>query len=109
MYWSRPKRRSSSSLRLEDAGGDVGVADGAEEDRVELAELVEAVVGECGAGFEVAVAAPVEVGELELDVLELGDGLEDFDAFGCYFGAGAVAADDGDFVGAGHDACGAFR
>ena len=56
------------------------------------------------AGFEVAVAAPVEVGELELDVLELGDGLEDFDAFGGDFGAGAVAADDGDFVGAGHGA-----
>ena len=33
-------------LALEDAGGDVGVADGAEEDGVELAELVEAVVGE---------------------------------------------------------------
>ena len=35
---------------------------------------------------------------------ELGDGLENFDAFGGYFGAGAVAADDGDFVGVGHDA-----
>ena len=76
-----PKRRSSSSF-FEDAGGDVGMADGAEEDRVELAELVEAVGGERFAGFEVAVAAPVEIGEFELEVLELGDGLENFDAFG---------------------------
>src|SRR5262249_27034122 len=51
-------------LALEDAGGDIGVADGAEEDGVELAELVEAVVGERAAGFEVAVAGPVEISEL---------------------------------------------
>ena len=81
-------------LALEDAGGDVGMADGAEEDGVELAELVEAVGGERFAGFEVAVAAPVEIGELELEVLEFGDGLEDLDALGRHFRARAVAADD---------------
>ena len=89
-------------LALEDAGGDIGVADGAEEDGVELAELVEAVVGEWAAGFEVAVAGPIEVGELEADVLLLGDGFQNFDAFGGDFGAGAVSADDGDFLGGGH-------
>ena len=99
MYWSSPKRRSSSRPFFEDAGRHVGVADGAEEDRVELAELVEAVGGQRFAGFEVAVAAPVEVLSLEREVFELGDGLEDLDAFGGDFGAGAVAADDGDFEG----------
>ena len=86
-------------LALEDAGGDLGVADGAEEDGVELAELVEAVVWEGGAGFEEAVAAPIEMGELDLDVFQFGDGLENFDTLGRDFGTGAVAADDGDFAG----------
>ena len=96
-------------LALEDAGGDVGMADGAEQDRVELAELVEAVGGQRFARFEIAVAAPVEVGQLELDVFELGDGLEDFHAFGGDFGAGAVAADDGDLSCARHDDWVTFR
>src|SRR5262249_54666976 len=69
-------------LALEDAGGDIGVADGAEEDRVELAELLEAVVWKRGAGLEVAIAAPVQVRELELDVLELGDCVQNLDALG---------------------------
>ena len=90
-------------LAFEDAGGDVGVADGAEEDRVELAELVEVVGREGFARFEIAVAAPVEIGEFELDVLELGDGFQNFDAFGSDFWAGAVSADDGDFAGCRHD------
>ncbi len=93
-------------LAFEDAGGDIGVADGAEEDGVELAKLVEAVVGERAAGFEVAVAGPIEVGELEANVLLLGDSLQYFDAFGGDFRAGAVSADDGDFVSFGHE--GAF-
>ena len=88
-------------LAFEDAGLHVGMADGAEEDAVELAELVEAVGGQGFAGFEIAVAAPVEVGELEVAVeaFELGDGLEDLDAFGGDLGAGAVAADDCDVHG----------
>ena len=90
-------------LAFEDAGLHVGVADGAEEDAVELAELVEAVGGEGFAGLEVAVAAPVEVGELELEAVLLGDCLEDFDAFGRYFRAGAVAADDCDLLCFTHD------
>ena len=40
----------------------VGMADGAQQDAVELAELVEAVGGQGFAGLEVAVAAPVEIG-----------------------------------------------
>ena len=48
-------------LAFEDAGRDVGMADGAEQDGVELAKLVEAVGRQGLAGLEVAVAAPVEV------------------------------------------------
>ena len=59
--------------------------------------------GQRFAGLEVAVAAPVEIGELELDVFELGDGLENLHAFGGDFGPGAVAADDGDLSCARHD------
>ena len=85
-------------LALEDAGGDFGVADGAEEDRVELAELVEVVGRQRFAGFEVAIAAPIEVREVEGEAVLLGDGLKNFDAFGGYFGPGAVTADDGDLT-----------
>ena len=85
-------------LALEDAGLHVGVADGAEEDAVELAELVEAVGGEGFAGLEVAIAAPVEMLEVLVEAFELGDGLEDFDALGRYFRSGAVAADDCDLT-----------
>ncbi len=44
----------------------------------------------------------IEVGELVADVFLLGDGLQDLDAFGGDFRAGAVSADDGDFVSFGH-------
>ena len=83
-------------LALQDAGGDVGMADRAEQDRVELAQLVEAVGRQRFARFEIAVAAPVEVREVELEVFQLGDGLQNFHAFGGDFRPGAVAADDGD-------------
>jgi len=41
--------------------GDLGRADRAEEDRVELLQLVEAALGDVGAFFLVAGRAPVEV------------------------------------------------
>ena len=63
-------------------GGDVGMADGAEQDGVELAQLVEAVGGQRFAGFEIAVAAPIEMGEVELEAFQLGDGLQNLDALG---------------------------
>ena len=109
MYWSRPKRRSSSSFVRGCRAATSGWPTAPRQDGVELAELVEAVGGQRFAGFEVAVAAPIEVRELELEVFQLGDGLQDFDAFGGDFRAGAVAADDGDFACARHVDCDAFR
>src|SRR4249920_1695296 len=81
MYWSRPKRRSRRSLRSRMPGATSGWPTAPSRIASNL-ELGEAVVGECGAGFEVAVAGPIEVGEFELDVLLLGNGLENFYAFG---------------------------
>ena len=103
MYWSRPKRRSSSSLRSRMPGCDVGMADGAEQMASNLRSWSSAVGGQRFARFEIALAAPIEMRELELEVLQLGDGLQNLDAFGGDFRAGAVAADDGDFACVGHD------
>ena len=80
---------------LQHAGGDVRVADGAEVDGVELAEFVDLGFRDDLAGGEVAVAAVVEVGPLVADVLQGGDGFEDFERFGGDFGAGSVAGDYG--------------
>ena len=45
---------------LQNARLHVGMADGAQEDGVELAQLVDAAGGQRFAGLEVALAAPVE-------------------------------------------------
>ena len=99
MYWSSPKRRSKQQLAFEDARGDVGMADGAEQDGVELPQLVEAVGGEGLAGFEIAIAAPVEFGELQLvgKAFDFGDGLENFDAFSRHLRSRAVATNNRNF------------
>jgi len=47
--------------------GHLGRADRAEEDRVERLQLLEAAGGNVGAGFQIALRAPVEVLELEPD------------------------------------------
>ena len=76
-------------------------ADGAEEDRVMVADLVLPVVGEHGAVLQVVVAGgEVELVELELEAELAGGGLERADAFGDDFTADAVAGDHGYFVGA---------
>jgi hypothetical protein len=66
-YWSRAKRILSSRPALDDPGRHLGGADGAEQDGVEPAQLVEHLVGQHGAVAQVAGAAQVEVGGVELD------------------------------------------
>ncbi len=64
MYWSSWNRSSSSRPFSEDAGRDVGMADRAQEDGVERAQLVDGARGQDFAGAQVAVAAEVEVRQL---------------------------------------------
>ncbi len=63
---------------------------------VKRAQLVDGPLGQDFAGAQIPVAAEIEVDCFVLKTVELGDGLEDLHAFGGYFRAGAVAADDGD-------------
>jgi hypothetical protein len=72
------------------------VADRAEIDRVELQELVAPVGVEHLPLFEVVVAAPGDVGEIQLEAVVLGGHLEHLDASGDDFLADAVAGDDCD-------------
>lgn len=76
---------------LQDTGGDIGMADRAEQNAVELAELIEPVLGQGFTGLEVTIAAPIEVGNIQVEFLDFGYFLKDFDPFGCHLGAGSVA------------------
>ncbi len=78
---------------FEDTRGDAGMAHRAEQDRVEGGQLFDRSRGKDFAGPQVAVAAVVEVLELQVDLLQGGDRLEDFDRFLGDFGPRAVAAD----------------
>ncbi len=80
---------------LDDAGGHVGGADGAEQDRVEAPQLVERGVGQDLAVAQVTLAAEVEVGRVELHA----GGAHHLQGLGGHLGADAVAADDGQAVG----------
>ena len=80
---------------FEDAGGDVGMADRAEQDGGEGAQLVERLGRQDFAGPQIALAAEIEVLQFELDAFQGGDRLEDLHAFGRHFRPGAVAADHG--------------
>src|SRR5439155_15605858 len=90
---------------LEDARFDVGVADGAEIDGIEAAQLLEDGVWKDVAGLLVALAAEVEVLEVELDA----SGGEDLQALADDFGASAVAGEDGYAVGHGNRELGTGR
>jgi hypothetical protein len=59
MYWPSANRISRRIPFLEDAGFDVGVADGAEQDRVVLFISATAPAGRISFGSQVALAAPV--------------------------------------------------
>ncbi len=74
----------------------IGRADGAEQDGVEAPQLLEDGVGQHVAGPQVAGGAEVVVGGVERDP----GGGHDLQGLGEDLGADAVAADDGDPVGA---------
>ena len=84
-----------------DVRGHAGIAQGAEQDGVEIArQHGEAVGGDGGAVLEVAVGAPVEVRELE----RRAGGGQHLDGFRGDFFADAVAGNDGDLLLRGHGA-----
>jgi hypothetical protein len=83
-------------LALEDAGGNVRMAHCAKQNGVETAELVQAVLRQRFAGFQITIAAPIQVGQLKLDPLQLSDRIENFDAFRGDFRPRSIAPDDGD-------------
>ena len=71
-------------------------ADRAEEDRLELPELLEPVVGHHAADLRVALAAPVERGPLEAEAEAAAGRLEHAYAFWNDFLADPVPGDHGD-------------
>ena len=79
------------------------MTDRAEEDRVEGLEFFDGALGQGFARFQVSIAAEVEVASGELKALELGDSLEDLEAFGDDFigatGSQAELADIGERYG----------
>ena len=74
---------------LEDAAGHAGVADGAEQDRVVLAELVEHRVGQQLAGAVPARRTQVVRGGLDVG----GDRAQDLEALRHHLGTDAVSRD----------------
>ena len=79
--------------------GDVRRADGAEQDGVELAELVGAVLRHHDAMLLVVVRPPVEVLEVERELaIALGADLQGLDAGLDHLGPDAVAAHGGNLV-----------
>ena len=86
------KAKGEQHAPLEDAGGDARVADGAEEDAVVAAQLLDDGVGQGLAGAVPAGRAEVVLGGAEVDA----GGAEDLQALRDNLGADAVAADDGD-------------
>src|SRR5690606_30832190 len=77
---------------LQDAGGDAGVADGAEQDGVVLPEFGQVGVGEGLTGGVVAPGAEVELLGLQLHILRK-DGGKDLETFGHDLLADAVTGD----------------
>jgi hypothetical protein len=80
--------------------GDVRIAGAAEQDRVLVAQCVQAVVRHHHAVRAVVVAAPVEVLELEAERgARLGEGFQHLPAGGNDFLADAVTGNGGDRIG----------
>ena len=67
---------------LEHAGGDPGMADGPEEDRVHVPKLADGAVGEDFAGTQIVLAADVDGLERVFEALGSRDRGEDFQALG---------------------------
>ena len=81
---------------FQDAGLNVGVADGAQKDGVEGSQFVDGPGRKGLAGAQIAVAAEVEIDRFVRETVKLGDGGQHFEPLGNDFRTGAVAADDGD-------------
>src|SRR5699024_662100 len=81
---------------LQHAGGDAGIADGAQQDGVVLADRGQILIGEGVAGGVPAAGAEVELGALDRQVGAGQGGVEDFQAFCGDFRADSVSADDGE-------------
>ena len=75
-----------------------GKADRAEEDRIVLADLVEAAFRHHAAVFGVMLAAPVEMIACEGKAEPLAGGFQNANALGQHFVADAVAGNGGDPV-----------
>ncbi len=99
----QPEANIKQQLPLENAGRHIRMTDGPQEHGIELAKLIEAIFRQGFARFEIAIAAPIERCELELQVFQFADRLKNFDALSRYFGPCAVAANDGNFARAKHD------
>ena len=80
--------------------GHLLAADGAEEDGVELAQLLEAALGDVVPVLQVVVGAPREALHLEPEVAARRDRLEHLQPGGDHLGPDAVARDGRDAVGA---------
>ena len=78
---------------FEDAGGDRGIADGAEEDDVMILDGIEIRVCERLAGAAPAFGSKVEVGGGELDTGTLQDGSQNFESLGNDLSSNAVPGD----------------
>src|SRR5579884_1560968 len=68
-----------------------GISDSAEKDRVEWAQLLQPVVGHHAAGFQKALAAPIEVLPAKADVVLSPDSFQNSKSFGHDLAANAVS------------------
>src|SRR6185369_4172127 len=83
---------------LEDPRLDLRVADGAQQDRLVAAQLVEHAVGQHLAGAHVALAAEIVADLLDLELEPPRGGLYDLLGLGNDLGARAVARQNGDAI-----------
>src|SRR2546422_820988 len=96
-YWWNPRRIGMKSPER-DVVGHAGESDGAEEDRLELPEPVQTVLGHHAAGLREALAAPVERRPLDVEAEPAAGGVEDAHALGHDFLADPIAGDRRDAV-----------
>jgi hypothetical protein len=92
------KARLEQNADFQDAGLDVGMADGAQKNGVELLELFQRAVGQDLAGALVALAAEIEALVVQLDAVLGASRIQHLDALGQYLGPGAVAWTQRDVV-----------
>ena len=83
---------------FEDAGLDLRMADGAEENRLELAQFVHRVVGQHLARLQITFTAEIEMVPVDFETEFLGRGLGHLEGFAGDFRPRAVAANDRNVV-----------